>query len=120
MKKMILIFIAIVCFSCDVNTAIEKPENIIDPQIMEDILFDLILMKAIRNSDYIKNEHKKYFANQYIFEKYGIDSIQIAQNQSYYTKNPKFLKKIYEKMQARTTRLKDSIDSLTQREYSLN
>ncbi len=112
MKKIILSFIVIICFGCDGNMSIEKPENMIDAETMEDILFDLTLMKAIRNSNYISWQHEKYFVNQYILEKYGIDSTQIAQNQLYYAKNPKLLKKIYQNMQARTVRLQDSIDSL--------
>lgn len=115
MKKYIFFSLVIFCLACDGSTPVEAPEKKISPEVMEDIFYDLTLMKAIRNSSYQEPEYKDYFTAQYIFQKYGIDSLQLKQNEMYYAQKPKLLRKIYENLKLRTKHAQDSIDTLIKR-----
>jgi len=78
-----------------------------------------MLMKAIKNSNYVDPAYKEYFTDQYIYEKYGIDSLQLAQNQTYYAQKPKLLKKIFENLEIRSKQMEDSIDTIMKRKERL-
>ena len=86
---------------------------------MEDIFYDLMLMKAIKNSSYVDPAYEEYFTDQYIYEKYGIDSLQLAQNQTYYAQKPKLMKKIFENLEIRSKQVEDSIDTIMKRKEQL-
>lgn len=75
---------------------------------MEDLLFDLSLLKALDNSQF-KRKGEDLFNNQYLLRKYGIDSVTFAQNQQYYAQNPKLLLRIYQRIDGRLERLIDSL-----------
>tara|TARA_B110000483_G_scaffold30935_1_gene37514 strand:+ start:16 stop:375 length:360 start_codon:yes stop_codon:yes gene_type:complete len=116
MKKFLTFFVIIFCLACDRSTPVVEPDQIIAPEIMEDIYFDLMLMKVIKNSNYVDEENKPYFVDQYIFKKYGIDSLKLIQNQTYYAQKPKMMKRIFENLEHRTKLIEDSIDTIIKRE----
>ncbi len=112
MRNYILLFLIISCLACDGSTPVEPPDEKITPEMMEDIFYDILLMKAIKNSSYVDPVNEEYFTDQYIYEKYGIDSLQLAQNQIYYAQKPKLMKKIFENIEIRSKQAKDSIDTI--------
>jgi len=119
MRKYILFFLIISCLACDGSTPVEPPDEKITVEMMEDVFYDIMLMKAIKNSNYVDPAHKEYFTDQYIYEKYGIDSLQLAQNQTYYAQKPKLLKKIFENLEIRSKQMEDSIDTIMKRKERL-
>tara|TARA_B100000780_G_C20861663_1_gene342533 strand:- start:38 stop:415 length:378 start_codon:yes stop_codon:yes gene_type:complete len=119
MRKYILIFMIISCLACDGSTPVEPPDEEMTPEMMEDIFYDILLMKAIKNSSYVDPVNEEYFTDQYIYEKYGIDSLQLAQNQIYYAQKPKLMKKIFENIEIRSKQVKDSIDTIMKRKDRL-
>ena len=48
-------------------------------------------------------------------KKYGIDSLQLVQNQTYYAQKPKLMKKIFDKLEIRSKKAEDSIDTIIKR-----
>jgi len=119
MRKYILLFLIISCLACDGSTPVEPPDEKMTTEMMENVFYDIMLMKAIKNSNYVDPAYKEYFTDQYIYEKYGIDSLQLAQNQTYYAQKPKLLKKIFENLKIKSKQMEDSIDTIMKRKERL-
>ena len=119
MRKYILLFLIISCLACDGSTPVEPPDEKMTTEMMENVFYDIMLMNAIKNSNYVDLAHKEYFTDQLIYEKYGIDSLQLAQNQTYYAQKPKLLKKIFENLEIRSKQMEDSIDTIMKRKERL-
>ncbi len=78
----------------------EKPEKLIEKDKMVDILYDLSLLEAIKSQNInggISNES----ANDYLYKKYKIDSIQLVQNNKYYAADVEEYKKMFEEVKSR-------------------
>ena len=80
---------------------------------------DLSVMKSVQNSKDLNEEFKSYLGTQYIYEKYGIDSLQLIQNQMYYVQKPKLMKKIFQNLEIRYLNIQDSLDTLIKNEYEI-
>jgi len=117
MKKA-LVIIGFLLLSCDTNSSITKPDVFLSSEKMENILYDLTLLKAIKTS-YNDQEGKALFNDAYIFRKYNIDSTILAQNQLYYAQSPKESKVIYKRIEQRLKKAKDSINALLRQEKEM-
>lgn len=90
---------------------------------MAEILTDLSILNSARNYNKRILEETGLKPDEYLYEKHGIDSLQLAQSNEYYAKNYDRLESIYgrvkvnlekmqvdfEKLQEEETRIKDSI-----------
>ena len=108
MKKFIVMLMFIL-FSCSNTGDNRPPENLIPPDQMSMVMLDIILMKNIKRESYNVLEKKDLLVAEYLYEKYGIDSAQLASSQSYYAKNPKKYLPIFEKVKMKFKKLNDSI-----------
>lgn len=117
MKKA-LVIIGFLLLSCDTNSSITKPDVFLSSEKMENILYDLTLLKAIKTS-YNDQEGKALFNDAYIFRKYNIDSTILAQNQLYYAQSPKESMVIYKRIEQRLKKAKDSINALLRQEKEM-
>ena len=117
MKKA-LVIIVFLLLSCDTNSSITKPDVFLSSEKMENILYDLTLLKAIKTS-YNDQEGKALFNDAYIFRKYNIDSTILAQNQLYYAQSPKESMVIYKRIELRLKKAKDSINGLLRQEKEM-
>lgn len=117
MKKA-LVIIGFLLLSCDTNSSITKPDVFLSSEKMENILYDLTLLKAIKTS-YNDQEGKTLFNDAYIFRKYNIDSTILAQNQLYYAQSPKESMVIYKRIEQRLKKAKDSINALLRQEKEM-
>ena len=108
MKKVAVFMGLMVLLACT-DTAIKKPEKLIDETVMSAIIYDLAVMDGMksRNQSLSKSE-----SSEYIYKKYNIDSLQFAQNSQYYSADINKYKKIYEKVSERLTQEKKVADSL--------
>lgn len=108
MKKVAVLMGLMVLLACT-DTAIKKPEKLIDETVMSAIIYDLAVMDGMksRNQSLSKSE-----SSEYIYKKYSIDSLQFAQNSQYYSADINKYKKIYEKVSERLTQEKKVADSL--------
>jgi len=99
MKKCFAIVCLLFSFiSC--TNGIEKPKNLIDKDKMVDVLYDLSLLEAIKTQNVGGGISNKK-ANEYIYKKYKIDSVQLAQSNKYYASDVEEYKKIFEKVKAK-------------------
>lgn len=112
--RYLLPFIFLILFmGCHDQRAFDKPDNVIEVETMEQILYDIALMQSMKSNNYTAQEMQKYFTEDYIYIKYNIDSLQLAENEIYYSKFPKIYLDIHKKILSRLTRLKDSMENIT-------
>ena len=108
MKKALTVLVVIfIIISCK-KTPIEKPDNLIAKDKMVDILYDISLLEALKTQN-LKGGIKTETENRYIYEKYGIDSIQLVKSNLYYTYDLVEYKKMCELVKAK---LKEETDKL--------
>lgn len=97
MKK--YLFITLACFSliaCQKET--QKPNPFIEENKMEDILYDIALLYGIQTTSAFSNDSLPAFNMTDIFQKYNIDSLSFADNNTYYMQ---LKKNVYYSMQNR-------------------
>ena len=99
-------------FSCE-ERVVEKPDKLIEKEVMIDIMYDLSLLQAIRGS----NNQSVLDSNgidpaTYIYKKYKIDSLQFAQNNRYYASDVKSYNRMFNKLNQRILDNKAAADSL--------
>lgn len=102
--------------SCSDNTKIQKPENLISSQKMEKIIYDLSIMNGLRSAT-DKNELFEPIMNvAYIYKKYGVDSAQLANSETYYSKHPLQYLRIHRNVENRLVATQDSLNNLEKKE----
>jgi hypothetical protein len=97
MRQLFILFFVLFVVSCSKNP-VPKPDNLLDEETMINILYDISLLQAIDGSMPNKLMEQDIKMDQYIFEKYKIDSTTYRQNQLYYAGNARKYKKIYKKV----------------------
>lgn len=98
MKKLLVFGLITLFFSC--NSSVEKPKNLIDKDKMTDILYDISLMEAIKTQN-INGGLTVKSANEYIYKKYNIDSVQFVKSNKYYASDLEEYKKMFERIKER-------------------
>ena len=99
MKGFLILVTMLLIFSCNSNT-VEKPSNLIEEDEMIAILYDISLLEAVKNQNISGGITVKY-ANEFIFRKYKIDSIQFVKSNTYYASDIEEYKKMFEKVKTR-------------------
>src|SRR5210317_2241798 len=110
MKNLVYIIIIMLFFGC--NNVIEKPkkpDNLIPEDKMVEIMYDVFLLNSAKGVNKIKLEENGVLPENYIFEKYQIDSLQFANSNNYYA----YETKTYESI---LNRIKDKIE-IYRKEY---
>lgn len=97
MKQILFLFFSLLVLSCSKNP-VPKPDNLLDEEVMVDIIFDISVLQATDGSMPYKLSENNIKMDQYIFEKYKIDSLTYHQNQMYYAADARKYKKIYKKV----------------------
>jgi len=122
MKYLVLIF-ALFMLSCQSVEKMKKPDNLISEDKMVEVLTDLVLLNSAKNYNRRILEETGIKVNSYLYEKHGIDSLQLAQSTQYYADDASKLDKIYrtvkdtlearksilEKIREEEVRIQDSI-----------
>ncbi len=96
--KTLLLALLLVFVSC-ANT-VEKPKKLIDKDKMVDILFDIALLEAVKSQN-INGGISSKKANEFLFKKYQIDSLQWEENNKYYASDIEEYKKMYQEVKRR-------------------
>ncbi|WP_424500362.1 DUF4296 domain-containing protein [Robiginitalea sp.] len=105
-----------ICFlvlSCG-NQLMEAPEDLISKEKMSDILYDITLINSIDNSHPQVLKSKNIKVMDFVFKKYGIDSTQFVQSDLYYASVPALYEEIYQAVEDRLERARDSTSKLIQ------
>lgn len=83
MKKVVL-FLAILTFLGCKDDLVKQPKRLIERSQMVNIMYDLSLLDAIKYQNPAVLDSNQINPKQYIYKKYGVDSLQLAQNNVYY------------------------------------
>ncbi|MET0760500.1 MAG: DUF4296 domain-containing protein [Flavobacterium sp.] len=98
MKKIAILFLMFSVFASCQKSAIEKPDKLIDEDVMVEIIYDLAILEAIKSQNLTPLETHSINSNDYIYKKYKIDSLQFAKNDKYYASDIKKYKSIYDRV----------------------
>ena len=109
MKKALFI-LCVVLLSC-AEKLLEKPENLINKDKMIDIVEDLTLLRGANSTNGSVLERYDIETMNYIYEKYNIDSLSLAESNNYYASLPEEYTDIYtvveERIKSERDRLKE-------------
>lgn len=84
-KLYIIISIILVVTSCQEIPEVQKPESFIEQPVMEEILYESILINAAQGYNIAKLKLIGLKPDTYVYDKFNIDSATYAQNIAYYT-----------------------------------
>ncbi len=100
MKRFLQLFPFLLAMAC-AEAVIEKPKDLIPKDTMVHIFYDLAVINSVNstNPTLLKTHHID--AMSYVFEKYGIDSLQLANSDLYYASIPLDYQLMYEAVETR-------------------
>lgn len=87
MKYSVFILLVLALTACQSIDDIKKPKNLIDKEKMADVLYDIALLNAGKSYSPVMMQESEIDYNEYVFKKHGIDSLQFAKSNAYYTDN---------------------------------
>jgi hypothetical protein len=89
----------------------KKPDNLISKEVMIDIITDLAVLEAVQSHNPSLLQLYGINPKEYVYDKYRVDSMQLAQSNRYYALNIKEYDAMYEKVKVRLEQQKAEIDS---------
>lgn len=100
LKIACLLVLVVACKDNKLSTP-EKPKDLISKAEMVDILYDMSILSAGKGADRRTFEAKGIMPQEYIYNKYNIDSLQFAESNNYYSYNVSVYEDLYEQVQAK-------------------
>ncbi|MEO8933399.1 MAG: DUF4296 domain-containing protein [Xanthomarina sp.] len=102
--------------SCSYATKPKKPKDLISKDRMINILIDVSLINSAKGINKSILENSGMVPDQYIFEKYQIDSLQFISSNEYYTYNLKDYEDIVNKISDSLKMLRTMYSDLAEKE----
>ncbi|MCX7547006.1 DUF4296 domain-containing protein [Xanthomarina sp. F1114] len=106
----LLVLVAFVC-SCSNFEKRKKPKNLISKEKMVSILLDVSIVNSAKGLNKITLENNGVVPDQYIYQKYNIDSLQFISSNEYYTYNLNDYEDIISKVNDSLKTLKEIYDA---------
>ena len=116
MKNLFLFFTAISFLSSCQKKSVEKPINLIPKETMVNVIYDLSVLQAMKNSNHAILDSNRIEPTTYIYKKYKIDSVQFAKSNEFYASNIKEYERMYESVNNRLLENKKLSDTLVKKE----
>ena len=91
---------------------VNKPDLLIEKSKMMDIMYDLALLEAIKYQNPAVLDSNQIRPKQFIYKKYKIDSLQLAQNNKYYAADYKSYKVMFESVVKRIENEKKRVNAV--------
>lgn len=113
------LFLLMLVFGCQNVDKAPKPDQLIPEEKMVDILEDMAKIDAAMSYNMSLFEEQGIDLKNYIYRKYKIDSVQLAESNAYYIEKSKINRQMYEEVRRRLNKKNDLMDSLQKREDSL-
>jgi esterase/lipase len=107
--KWSLIFV-ILLVSCQNVEEIKKPDSLIPEQKMVEVLTDLAILNSAKNYNRRILEETGMPLKTFLYEKYQIDSLQLAKSTEYYAKNYTQFKRIYNQVKSDLDKMKTDLE----------
>jgi hypothetical protein len=98
MKKGLYLLVMVFIVTSCAEKVIKEPDNLIPKDKMEHILYDIAIINAAKNIDAQVLRKNNIEAMEYVYTKYGIDSIQFVESDIYYASIPSNYEAIYSKI----------------------
>ena len=99
---LLILFVAVGC-----ESSYKKPDNLIDKKQMENIIFDILILNSI-NANSLMSEVET-ISDEFIFERYSVDSVQFYESEKYYSTMPRVHSEIYSNVKKRILKKMDSL-----------
>jgi hypothetical protein len=108
--EMTRFFTIVFCITLFVACKPGIPKDIVQPNEMEKILFDIHVIDGYVSLIPTPDSAKKVTAPMYkgIYKKYGIDSALHAKSMAYYYKHPDLLSKMYDRISEKMAKTRDT------------
>lgn len=116
MKYFLLLMAVVLLFSCQDINKVERPNDLIPEQKMVEVLTDLSLINSAKNYNRRMLEATGLRPNEYLYQKYNIDSLQLVRSTEYYADNPAQLERIYKELQENLNGMRDKLEIIRDEE----
>lgn len=110
MKKFLSLILVIVMVTSCVDMIIEKPDDLIPREKMTQLLYDLAILNAAKSTNSAILEEHFDSPTHFLFEQYGVDSLQFVQSDLYYASQPLVYEAIYKDVLARLDKEKSKTE----------
>lgn len=107
----IYILVLFILFSF-VACKVEIPKDVLSEQKMEDVLYDYHIAKAMADEISYDERYKKVIYIESVFKKHHITQADFDSSMVWYTRNLELLSHVYERVNKRLEKEKESIDVL--------
>lgn len=112
MKQVVVIMMGFLFFGCQEVKRPEEPENLISKDRMVQILTDGYIGNATRAIDNRRLRSDGIFLDSILYRKYGIDSLQFAASNAYYTSDLNGYKALLQEVEKSLVMRQKVVDSL--------
>lgn len=116
MKFVITFLFALFLLSCQDLENMDRPKDLIAKQKMVEVLTDLSLLNSAKNYNKKFLEESGLKPDEYLYQKYDIDSVQLAHSTRYYARNYTEFEEIYRQVQENLQKIKDDLEKRQERE----
>jgi len=107
MKNFFLYFLtAIILLSCDSKAKIKRPDDLIAPDQMENLLYDMYVANGAVSVPNLNGEKNVNYMHL-IYKKYQIDSVRFAESSLYYTSRVDDQERILRNVKTRLDELRE-------------
>ena len=118
-KSIVLLSVWIMISSCVNKSEIPKPAKPIDKPTMENILYDLALLQALKSYSPEKLTKNEINSKTYIYQKYHIDSLQFVENNKYYASDFTEYQAMFGRVTDRLQKQKTEMDTILGKELKI-
>lgn len=108
--RILIVILLLTCLISCVEETIKKPDNLIPPDKMSLILYDLALVNSAKSTNPAILESNNIETMPYIYDKYGIDSVQFVKSDTYYASRPMEYEAIYRAVERRLEKEKEELE----------
>lgn len=115
MKRIFCFFMGLFLLVSCAEEVVEKPENLIPKDKMATILLDLAILNATKSAAKNRFEDSGIEIMDFLYRKYGIDSVQFSQSDLYYASNPLEYQAIYEEVKSKLDVEKKDLEERSKR-----
>lgn len=91
------------------SCTVEVPSHVIQPEKMENLLYDYHLMQAMAGDLSSSESYKRKQYEQYVFDKHHVNEAEFDTSLTWYLRHTKELEAIYKKLNKRLTAKKDEL-----------
>lgn len=90
----------------------KPPKNLIPEDKMVDIMYEMALIQAIKSYDYNLFNKKEIKPTQYIYQRFGVDSLQFVESNKFYASQLERYEKMHDAVIERISQHKKKSDSI--------